>query len=375
MSSEIKLNNVGKLIINDRCLKIIDYLHHKIGATEWSGMLFFKLISGNIKNKKDLIFEATFIYPRDIGNATYTETEASGDIAEAYNLYESGIEEFNGLIHTHHQMSAFFSSTDINELTSNAKLYNFYLSLIVNFDGKYCAKVAFPGKEKSQSVISYIDENGDSYETLISEENDIIAIGDLTIEYNKEIPHEDWMDSKIEELQKKKDAKVKTSSIYQPKNIPFRANTNDLSNGWFNNKAFSKGWSEVDDLFPEDIYAQNAYTNIENERKPFNPKEFLLELIDTQSISDCNTTDAKIKSSFKDNIDNKRTCDNNIDIIDSNLELVYEDIVDDLDFTNFKSNMQLLIDLLITYNEIYGKTFFYTELYDIIKFHMDNFKN
>ena len=70
-------------------------------------------------------------------------------ILPAYDLCEEALEGHRGLIHTHHSMSCFFSHTDTTELTTNASKYNFYLSLIVNFDGKYVCKIAFPSKAKS----------------------------------------------------------------------------------------------------------------------------------------------------------------------------------------------------------------------------------
>lgn len=52
-------------------------------------------------------------------------------------------------------MSTFFSGEDMRELHDNTANYPFYLSLIVNFDGKYAAKIAFVASEKD----SYLETN------------------------------------------------------------------------------------------------------------------------------------------------------------------------------------------------------------------------
>jgi len=96
---KINIPKVGKIILSDKVKEYIDCLHREVGALEWSGILFYKLISGDIKSMKDLVFQSDFIYPRDIGSHSYTSTEASGDISSAYDIYEDGIECSTGLVH------------------------------------------------------------------------------------------------------------------------------------------------------------------------------------------------------------------------------------------------------------------------------------
>ena len=43
-------NKIGKIIITKQVSDIIDTLHNKIGAKEWSGVLFYTLKSGKIQN-------------------------------------------------------------------------------------------------------------------------------------------------------------------------------------------------------------------------------------------------------------------------------------------------------------------------------------
>lgn len=82
-----------------------------------------------------------------IGTSGSTEFEMDNEsTVELYDEYPDLMEGLSrtGLIHSHHSMKAYFSSTDDGELSDNTANYNIYLSLIVNFDGDYAARVAFP---------------------------------------------------------------------------------------------------------------------------------------------------------------------------------------------------------------------------------------
>lgn len=62
-----EIGKIGKIIIPEKIENYINYLHKTIGATEWSGILFYKLISGNINKLKDLSFQVEFIYQWILG--------------------------------------------------------------------------------------------------------------------------------------------------------------------------------------------------------------------------------------------------------------------------------------------------------------------
>ena len=201
----IELKTIGKIVIPKDVQDIIDSLHRLVGAKEWSGILFYEKTSGDVKNMKDLVFTAKFIYPMDIGSTSYTEHDYSGDLINAYDLKE-GLESCNtGIIHSHHSMGSFFSGTDTSELKDNAKNFNFYLSLIVNFDGKYCCKVAFPSKTTTTEIHTIKNEEGKDI-LLKTEKDDVsIIIGDIDVETNIiEIEEEKWISDRIKELSKPK---------------------------------------------------------------------------------------------------------------------------------------------------------------------------
>ena len=201
----INIDSIGKLIIPQNVQDIIDKLHKKVGSTEWSGPLFYKITKGDFKKLKDLEFTALFIYPMDVGSHTYTEFDYNEKILPAYDLCEEALEAHRGLVHSHHNMSCFFSGTDTTELTTNASKYNFYLSLIVNFDGKYVCKIAFPSKAKSNNEYTIKGPDGKPLAFQNKKEEDVIIISDLIIEKPTPVVEEgDWLDTLIAELKKPK---------------------------------------------------------------------------------------------------------------------------------------------------------------------------
>lgn len=204
------IGTVGNLIITKNLQSIIDSLHINIGNTEWSGILFYKLTKGSIGQLKDLEFKADFLYPMNIGNHSYTEFEYSGELVNAYEVYEEGIECSIALCHTHHNMGSFFSSTDTSELLSNAKHFNYYISLIVDFLGNYQAKIAFPSKELHvESLIT--DENGNTTTIKINTGEQNILVGDLTVIRESAPILSSWLLKRIEQLKTQKKVSSETS--------------------------------------------------------------------------------------------------------------------------------------------------------------------
>lgn len=120
--------------------KKIRYLQNKYPSTEWSGVLFYTY-EGSFKNK-DLVITCVDIFPMDLGTSTYTEFEISPEVT----AYIAGnVDTLFGcemaLIHSHHQMAAFFSGTDLSTLQSEGNDTNNFVSLIVNNAGTYSAAI------------------------------------------------------------------------------------------------------------------------------------------------------------------------------------------------------------------------------------------
>lgn len=139
------LKKNAKLILPKDVLLKIHYLHHKIKSIEWSGILMYKVESGTIE-EQNLVLKVVDFALMDIGTSGYTEYDFKAE--DDYMMDKLGEVMDKGLkighIHTHHNMTCFFSGVDMAELHENAPNHNYYLSLIVNFDpvSKWCASIA-----------------------------------------------------------------------------------------------------------------------------------------------------------------------------------------------------------------------------------------
>ena len=194
MSTPILNESSCKLIISTLVEQKISICCRTLPNNEWSGTLFYKVVSGTYDN--NLVLEAQDFYLRDVGSATSTEFD---DDADAFNYQiENNLEDsIQGLIHSHDTMPTFFSGTDDNTLKSMGKQMPHFLSLIVNNAGKYCAKItrrrslqtcytSFYGKEETCNDTVYIVEDKNVevvFESAYNEINNYIKnrISTLTV--------------------------------------------------------------------------------------------------------------------------------------------------------------------------------------------------
>lgn len=227
-----------KLIINAETQKKIDLLCLQISDVEWSGTLFYEY-EGSWK-ENNLVIKVIDFYLQDIGNTGYTVFKQTTDIA-GYRVDKDLLTAKMGLIHSHHNMSAFFSGTDLNTLQSEALDHDHFVSLIVNNKRKYVAaitgveciekklnikeKVKFVTFEGVEEVIEYED-----YEDETKENN--IFYTELEIEIEEYENSNFELISRIEELKNKKINNVKNS--YESFNSRFDNTYTPKVNNTFN---------------------------------------------------------------------------------------------------------------------------------------------
>lgn len=154
------------LRISDLLWNQIQYLHNqeKIKGLEWSGILLWNKTEGEYADPENLVLTANALHLMDIGTAAYTEYEYEPeDLFDMMNRYPQAdpmhVENEDdrwimGHIHTHHQMDAFFSGTDMEELRDNAPNHKYYLSLIVNYRNKFVAKLCITGKQEKTQIVT-----------------------------------------------------------------------------------------------------------------------------------------------------------------------------------------------------------------------------
>jgi len=213
----IKMKDNGRIILPNHLITQINYLHGRVGTKEWSGMLIYDVKSGNPTKPKDFVLEAKDIFLMDIGSGAYTEYEADGDIVDYYdNKPEEYMEYKTGHIHTHHNMNAYFSGTDDDELQDNVDKHNYYLSLIVNFAGKYVAKVAFLSDVHNSSKMNFTNDKGkkEHFKTDSVEKAMVVVEMDIFYDYEDPIFYKRY-NSLVEKIAER--AKSEKQKAYIPK--------------------------------------------------------------------------------------------------------------------------------------------------------------
>ncbi len=130
-----------KLTVTEGIINKIRYICGEFPTKEWSGVLFYD-IKGSLKKPNLIEIKAFDFYPLDLGSASYTEFEYSPDFAAYIARNPLLMDHQMGLIHSHNNMSVFFSGTDTATLQEQAPLYKKFLSVIVNNRLDIVAKLA-----------------------------------------------------------------------------------------------------------------------------------------------------------------------------------------------------------------------------------------
>lgn len=208
--------SIFNLIVPEKVEEKIRYLIRKFPHTEWSGVLFYKH-QGTFEDK-DLVITCEDIYPMDLGTSGWTEFKMNEDVtsymAENIELFDCEM----GLVHSHHTMGAFFSSQDNLMLQQEGNDTNCFVSLVVDTRGQYVARITRKVQSKSEVTVKNL---GTSYEFFGEGSKEITHNGkEITKEVDKEVieyfdlaveRHEvsnslDYLDTRFDEIQKRKEA-------------------------------------------------------------------------------------------------------------------------------------------------------------------------
>lgn len=133
-----KQDNTYKLSITPELEEKIRFLCARFPNNEYSGVLFYDY-TGRFEDNS-LVLTAKDFCLMDYGSATYTEFDKSAEICN-YMIEHDLLECQQGLMHSHDQMSTFFSGTDLGTLQEEGSDMNNFLSLIVNNAGQYTAAI------------------------------------------------------------------------------------------------------------------------------------------------------------------------------------------------------------------------------------------
>jgi len=177
-----------KLIITQQSQKHINYLLERYKSTEWSGPAFY-----SVKYNKDGFPEEWTLkgfVTLDLGDTTSTEWDGEDWVKISKEIYKAHPEYqkcFMGLIHSHHNMGAYFSGTDKQQLEEAANKVG-YPSLVVAHT-----------KEKFAFGISYLDNFN---------QIQLVETKDIEVRVPKVKPANEWVKyaDEMDKKQKKRPA-------------------------------------------------------------------------------------------------------------------------------------------------------------------------
>lgn len=217
-----------KLIIPAEVERKIRFACQKVWSTEWSGTLFFTH-EGSFENN-DLVIRCVDIYIMDIGTQAYTEFDMNPDVI-AYMCENPELLDCQmGLIHSHNNMSTFFSGTDTATLKEEGRDRNNFVSLIVNNAGSYTAAITrrIKSKQVKESVSYEFFGDGEKHDTkeYVSDADEIEWFY-LKIEKEDENYSFPDMAARLEEIKQAKAERAKKvqSPVYQGGYKPVIANS------------------------------------------------------------------------------------------------------------------------------------------------------
>lgn len=94
----IELKNEPKLIISKELSAEINYLHYRF-KKEWSGILYYSVVSGNIQDPDTLVLKAERVLLMDLGSEAFTEYEGGTEILDFYEDHPECENMRKGVIH------------------------------------------------------------------------------------------------------------------------------------------------------------------------------------------------------------------------------------------------------------------------------------
>lgn len=240
----------------------IRFICSQVWNVEWSGTLFFKYEGSFDTN--DLVIKCVDLFVMDIGTQAYTEFDMNPDVINYMCENPDLLDCQMGLIHSHNNMAAFFSGTDISTLKEEGKDRNNFVSLIVNNAGTYVAAITrkvTTKKVKSVSTYSFFGEDAKEFIEETETASELLEYFDLSIEKEGVSNHFEDIQARLNEIRKKKEeqrkAIIQTKGTYntfsKPLSTPYSSvpgvpsisSTNPTSKGY---TPFSSVKSKDEDL-------------------------------------------------------------------------------------------------------------------------------
>jgi hypothetical protein len=180
----IKMQKMGKgglIIISPIAMHQIQYLLYRYPNNEWSGILIYRIIRGDLNDMVQLTFYVEYVFLKDIGSGGYTEFDNDGDTMRLFDEFPEAMEMRMGMIHSHHTMGTGFSGTDDDELKINSSQHLYYLSMIVSHYPSYSAKLVFKAKQVITTEFSFKNKDEDDVVKHSNGEEEIMLVYDVPV--------------------------------------------------------------------------------------------------------------------------------------------------------------------------------------------------
>jgi len=349
----------GRLKVSRELERQINYMHAKVGSSEWSGVLVYEIVKGDFDNPAKIEIDCKGLYPMDIGTPGYTEYDFDeNNVFDMHDYYPQIIEKNwrQGHIHSHHSMRTFFSGTDEQELRDNTPAHAYYLSLIVNFDKTYTARLCVMAERevKGESNIGFkniIGKDKHSSVKLSSKEKVVYAIN-MDIELELDSFHAEFtkLEKRIE------DKKIKVEE--ERRKSYFHGN----SPAWIHPDHRDDSYQRQLNLFDPDELNNKTRTI----KDDFNDEveDFLYKLISTDAKAKKGHLQSKIIVTDRSwiqasDVDKKTYCSD----IEKGFNDFYHAVFIDPDMNNFNMVMDAAIQILDDYSSSYE---FASDLIDIL---------
>lgn len=223
-----------KVIIKESLENIIRGLCLEFPRREWSGTVFYRT-EGTFE--EGLTVYCDNFYLEHIGNVGTTEVQHEASLA-SYMLENDLLEHNLGILHSHHNMNAFFSTTDMAALKQEGTDMNHALSIVVANSSNYVACITRKVNKQQELIITgsevrkyntwgdEIIENTCNINVPKSNNFSVIEYCSCTVEVENHTNTEHPFAERIEELLERETDRVVTNSfkdIYKPFKLDYES--------------------------------------------------------------------------------------------------------------------------------------------------------
>jgi hypothetical protein len=252
MREEVKLEGNPKVLISEDLWYKICRFHQLFGDTEWSGPIWYKM-KGDINKPDELEIEVIHFMLKDIGSSAHTEYEFGEEMIDVFEEMPELMQAKMGHLHTHHNMDAYFSGTDMHALHEGANSLDMFLSIIVNRKGKKIAKIAMITEMEKKMLFKHQKKQF----FFMSNSNETLGILDCDVVIENE---ERYKDEILPIVLKKKKEKEKEE---KRKTLISKTAWNGKQLSAFENDNFKKEVSErVTNVDNEELLTELAIRNL-----------------------------------------------------------------------------------------------------------------